>query len=471
MNPYLLFSALRARLGLFALALFTTLAAAVALSRWLPPSYRATVSMLVAEQTPTSGFVAPQERTAYLQTQADIVASERVARRVLDTLKLAQNAEAKAAYAEAGSPGSFDEWLIAGLQRGLKVETAQSNVIRISFDAADPKVAAAAVDAFAKAFVDATHDLRSQNARKSDELFEERLAVLRTDLQQAQANLTNYQREHGFVSADEAADIENARLAELSSQLVKAQDQTLELHSRQQQARAFTAKGAPLERLQDVQANSQVQRLSSELLQGETRLQDLALQYGVNYPLYQRQAAENRSRRAALDAEVRKVVAGIETAVEQGRRREVDLAAAIEAQRARLLELKAGRNELAQLVRNVDTAQKTYDAAVQKFVIDVAEHRVEQAHVSMLSPAVVPREARQPRLALNVAVALVVGVLLGLAIVVAMEMADRRVRSDMDLRLGMSVPVPMLGVMSKWTPAQALPGRPRGWPQILPDMS
>jgi uncharacterized protein involved in exopolysaccharide biosynthesis len=223
--------------------------------------------------------------------------------------------------------------------------------------------------------------------------------------------------------------------------------------------------------LLDVQNNAQVQRLNSELLEGEAKLQELALQYGVNYPVYRRQAAENQTRHAALDAEVRKVVAGIENAAEQGRRRAVELDAAVAAQRARLLNLKVSRNELALLARNVDTAQKTYDTAVQRFAVDVVAHRVDQAQVAMLSPAVVPRQPHRPKVALNVAVSLVVGALLGLAIVVAMEMSDRRVRSYAELRLATSVP--LLGVISKWTPptTQALPGRPRGVPNILPHLS
>lgn len=465
MSPHLLLSALRARFGLFVLALVSTVVAATALSLLLPKTYRATVAVLVAEPTPSGGFIAPQERMAYMQTQADIVASDSVARGVVADLNLGQGAK-------QGGGAPFENWLIADLLRGLRVDTAQSNVIRISYEAADPAVAASRVNAFARAYVDATQDLRGHIAHKSEAVLEEKLATLRADLKQAQAKLTDYQREHGLVSVDEASDVESARLANLSSQLVQVQDQTLDLQVRRQQAHKFMAAGAPLERLQDVQANPQVQRLSSELLQGETRLQDLALQYGVNYPQYRRQAAENLSRRAALDAEMRKVVAGIDNAADQSGRRAAELRAAVNAQRARLLDLKENRNQLAQLARNVDTIQKTYDTAVQRFVVDVAEHRVEQAQVSLLNLAVAPREPHRPKVGLNIAASVAIGALLGLAIVLAMEMADRRVRSPEDLRLSSSA-VPLLGVVSRWSPPpQALPGgRLRGLPNVLPDVS
>ena len=100
------------------------------------------------------------------------------------------------------------------------------------------------------------------------------------------------------------------------------------------------------------------------------KLQELATQYGANYPQYQRQLSENQSLRDQLDAEMRKVVAGIENAKRQSRQREAELQAAMAAQRARLLELKEHRNELTVLTRNVESAQRTYeqDAGSLRFV-------------------------------------------------------------------------------------------------------
>lgn len=448
MNPQLLLSALRARYGLFLLALLATVCAATAASLVLPKTYRAGVSMLVAEARPMGGFIAPQERMAFMQTQADIVASDAVAHAVSAALKLDADTDPR---------------------KGLKVESSQSNVIHLNYDAADPALAAARVNAFAQAYIDATQTLRSDFSHHSETLLDAKLATLRADLHQAQEELTSYRRTHGIVSVDGGADLENARLAELSSQLVRAQEQMLDAQGRQRQARRS---GQALERLPQVQANAQVQRLGAELQQSETRQQDMAQQYGPNHPAYQRIVAENRSRRAALDAEMRKVAAGLDGAAEQSRQHVAELQAAVAAQRARLQDMQESQGEHAQLVRRLDTLQKTYDAAVQRFVVDVAQQRVDQAQVSLLNRAVTPQEPYRPKLALNVGASVVIGALLGLALVVALEMLDRRVRTPQDLLLlSAPSPLPLLGVVSRWTPTtRVLPGgRLRGLPDVMSD--
>src|SRR6266568_1058953 len=89
--------ALRARFGGFGLALAATVLAATVTSLLLPKSYKATVSLLVDAKDEQSlsnvlrPLIAPQERLSYLQTQMDIITSKKVARKVVQDLKLAES--------------------------------------------------------------------------------------------------------------------------------------------------------------------------------------------------------------------------------------------------------------------------------------------------------------------------------------------------------------------------------------------
>ena len=142
--------------------------------------------------------------------------------------------------------------------------------------------------------------------------------------------------------------------------------------------------------------------------------------------------------------------AGVALARRQSEQREAQLAAALAAQRARLLELKEGRNELAVLTRDVESAQRTYETAMQRAVVSQVESRASQTNVALLSPAVAPSEPTHPRLGLNLALALVLGALLGAGLAVLLEMLDRRVHAPADLQIGMDVP--LLGTLATWRP-------------------
>ncbi len=455
------------------MVLAVTVLAATVVSLLLPKSYKATASLLVNpnkdEQSLSNvlhPLVLPQERLSYMQTQMDIITSEKVARKVVHDLKLAESPSSRAAFEkEARGEGTIEDWLADALLKKLVVETSRSDVIQVSFSSADPRLSALVANAFAKAYTDTMLELRVEPTREAAVWFDEQLKGLRANLEDAQAKLTDYQRRQGIISADERYDVENARLAELSSQLVRAQEQTFDLETRERQARDFLKRGVSPDQLPDVLAHPYIQKLKADLVHGEAKLEEMSTQYGANHPQYQRQVSENQSLRGRLDAEMKTIVAGMENSKQQSRRREAELGRALAAQRARLLEIKGDRNELTVLTRNAETAQRAYEAAMQRSVVSRVESRASQGSVAMLNPAIAPRGPSQPKIVLNVALSVVVGTMLGIAIVTLMEMLDRRVRSLSDLNLD----VPLLAVLNTWQPARdRLLGRPHGAGPALP---
>jgi polysaccharide biosynthesis transport protein len=455
MNLYQFLSALRARAGIFVFLLSVTVLAAAAISFLLPKTYTATVSLLVdaKEEQSLNSVVRPivlqQEKASYMQTQLDIITSEKVARKVAQELQLAQNPTARKAVEEAaknGGPG--EDKLIEGLLQELKVDTSQSSVVRLSFSSPDPRFSADAANAFAKAYIDTMLELRVEPTQKAAAWFAEQLKVLRANLEDAQARLTDYHQRQGIVSADERGDLESTRLTALSEQLGKAQEQSFEWKSREEQTRTLATRGESPDRMTEIRDNPFIQKLKEDLLHGEAKLQELSANYGVNYPQYQRQVAENRSLKEKLDSEMNKVVAGIQTSARQSRQREMESRKAMDAQRERVLGLKENRNELTVLRRNVESAERAYDTAMQRSVVSQVDSRANQTNVMVLNPAAVPRKHSSPKIKLNIALSIVVGTILGIVMVMLLELVDRRVRSRNDLELD----VPLLAVLNERQP-------------------
>jgi len=458
--------ALRARFGTFIVVLIATVAAAAVVSLALPKSYKATASLLVVakdEQSLSNAMrplILPQERLSYLQTQKDIIGSKKVARKVVQDLKLTDKPSALGTLSDDdGGRAGYEDRLVEGLLKRLKVETSQSNVIEVSFSSPDPRFSMQVANGFAKAYIDTMLEFRVEPAREAAAWFDEQLKALRANLEDAQVKLTDNHQRQKIVSADERLDVENSRLVALSDEVVRAQEQTMQWNGREQQARKFMEEGAPPERLPEVLENPFIQRLKSDLMHGETRLQEMSTQYGKNHPQYQRQLSENQSLHEKLDAEMRKVVNGIETSARQSRQREAALMQSLAAQRARMLALKESRNEFTVLRRNVESAERAYDTAMQRSVVSQVESRANQTNVTVLNAAGVPSKAASPRVTLNIAISLVVGLMLGVGLVLLLELADRRVRSLNDLDNAWDVP--LLGELKPWKPSNRLLGRRR----------
>lgn len=475
MNFNLFLLALRARFTLFAVVLGFTVIAASAASLILPKSYKATVSLLVdAKEEQSLGtalrpLIQAQEMVSYLQTQMDIITSAKVARNVIEDMKLADNPALRARLASkpAENAESSENALLEFLHSGLKVDTSQSSVIHVSFTAREPRLSADIANAFAKAYIRTMLELRVEPTREAATWFNEQLKSLRANLEDAQAKLTDYNRRRGIVSADEHFDVENTRLGTLADQVTRAQELTSQWNNRDQQARDSLQRSGATERLPDILDNPFLQKLKEEMLRGEAQLKELSTQYGANHPQYQRQASENQSLREKLDAETAKAVAAISSSARQSRQREQDLRKAMSVQRNRVLDLKEDRNGLTVLRRNVESAERAYDTAMQRFVVSQVDSRANQTNITVLNPAVAPRDPSRPRVFLNIALSVVVGVMLGIGMVLLAERFDRRVRSRSDLILA---EVPVLAVLNSWQPAgHRLLGRSGSTRRALPN--
>jgi capsular polysaccharide biosynthesis protein len=106
------------------------------------------------------------------------------------------------------------------------------------------------------------------------------------------------------------------------------------------------------------------------------------------------------------------------------------------------------------LARDVDSAQKIYDMALLRVNQMSMEGRLDQSSVAILSAAAVPPFPASPKLGLNIALALVLGVLLGVGLALLRELRDRRARSAFDLN---DLGLPVLCELAR------LDARPRRW--------
>jgi chain length determinant protein EpsF len=463
MNVQQFLLALRGRFWIFLTLLCGTFAAAVIVTMLLPRTYEATVSLLVDNRDAQSLTAAAQpvrEQMGYMQTQMDLIRSERVARKVVEDLKLAQDPATKSAFAASGAPGSIEDWIAGSLLPPLKVDTSQSSVIQITYGASDPKSAAVIANAFAKAFMEVTLNLRVEPSKQAASWFEEQLKGLRKDFEEAQGRLAAFQKQHGIIASDDRVDVENARLAELSTQALQAQNATFDAESKFRQTRANT----PMDSVPEVLSNPLVQTLKGEVLRGESKLQELSTRLGPNHPEYRQQKSEVDALRSRLNAEMHKVVASVESAARQNRSHTADLQAALAAQREKVVQLRDARDQSLVLMRDVDTAQKAYEAALQRYLVNKVEAGASQTNVTVLNAASEPTRPARPKATLNIALGVLVGLMLGLGAVFLLELVDRRVRSTADLEG--TLDAPLLGSLQPWQPSGLLGGSDS--PRALP---
>lgn len=436
---------LRARARVILLTLAGTVLTTLIVSLIIPKQYTGTASILVDTKAvdPLTGTLLPaQMLPGYVATQVDIITSPRVGQRVVKMLKLDTNESVLADWREA-TEGKVpvEVWLAEQLAKKLDVKPSrESSVIDISYTGAEPRFASVLANAYAQAYIDTSLDLKVEPARQSAAWFSDRSKALRANLEKAQSALSSYQQEHGIVAADERIDFETARLNELSTQLAIAQGSSADSASRNRQAT-----GTSSDTIQEVIQNPLIQQLRADVVRQEAKLKDLSSQLGKNHPQVERAEAELASLREKLNSETRRVTQSVGSTARVNVQRESELKVAIEAQKKKVLELKKQRDDVAVLQRDVESAQKGFDAVAQRFTQSSLEGQSSQTNIVMLTPASDPIEPSRPKIVLNTLIAIFLGTLLGVGAALVLELLDQRVRSADDLAQMLELPV--LGII------------------------
>ena len=93
--------------------------------------------------------------------------------------------------------------------------------------------------------------------------------------------------------------------------------------------------------------------------------------------------------------------------------RVAELQGKVDEQKARLLTLRADRDQVAIIQRDVDTAQRAYDGVTSRLSQFNLESQNNQAATRLLSPAVEPLEPSKPKVMVGVVGSILGGIALG----------------------------------------------------------
>jgi polysaccharide biosynthesis transport protein len=442
MNPLRLLQIVLARWKIV-LAIFIVGASAGVYTAYHAPKYYISTATVVvdAKADPVAGL--SQITTPnFLATQVDIIKSSRVGNRVIKLLKLDQNPTMRKQYADSKAKSSFDEWLSNLLQKGIVAEPGRgSNVIRISYTAADPQFAAVMANTFVKAYLDIVLEMRVEPAKRYSEFFDERSKGMRDSVEKAQAKLSAYQKEKGIIGADEKSDIESAKLNELSAQLLQVQAAAVDSSSRQNQAQLLA------DRTQEVLASGIISSYKTELSRLEVKLQELSAKFGDAHPQVVEIKITIAETKSKLDTEMKRVVGGVSVTNSINRQKEAEIKLALEAQRTKILKLKEVRDELTVMQRDLDIAQKAYDNVQNRFNQSSLESQNQQTSISILSQAEASNESTSQMFAKNAAKAMAAAAAAGLLLAFAIEYFDKRIRIADDVLFATDLPI--IGVMPK----------------------
>lgn len=356
------------------------------------------------------------------------------------------------------------------LRKAVSIQTVTgANLIKISVESPDPKLARDLANSLAEEFIKRNESLNRTQARGAREFIAGQLEIVSAELAAAEEALKNYKQEHQvFAPQEEVKAILNqltqletlraaaivgqqevaARLAEINKQLAGVDSRIIA---------STTITNNPL-----------IQELKAKLTALEIELSGAREKYTDKHPTVLSLIAQIEEVKARMKREAERVV-GTETEAlnpvyqelyQQAGQLMVEalamevrldtLAKLIAEQEQQFVQLPEKELQLANLVRNAKVSEQIYIMLRQKYEEVRITEAMESANVRVVDAALEPLEPIRPRKMLNVAIAAVLGLFVGVGLAFAIEFMDTTVKTAEEVEQLLELPV--LGQIPSYLP-------------------
>jgi polysaccharide biosynthesis transport protein len=354
--------------------------------------------------------------------------------------------EAAPASDPAGESSAKADRILGGLS---VTPVRNSRIVILQFRSPDPWFAAAAVNAHASEYINQSLEFRAAATQQMDKWLTASLEEQRQAVAESEARLQRYREEHGTVPVNEQDNIVVQKLTALNQNLVEARLERVNREVDFKMLQELRTSNQPLDAFPAVMQSDAVRRIKAEVATRQAEVDRLvAMGAGEALPQMQNARRQLESAKESLDLEFSRIVAGVQTAYETARAREVELQRNLNAQQGETLGLSKRMIDYAAIEREANSNRQLYESLLARAKETGAASDYQGTNIQVLDKAEVPRGPILPQTQRDLMVAALGGLLLAVAIAFGFEYFDSRIKSPEEIKTHLGVPflglVPMV---------------------------
>jgi polysaccharide biosynthesis transport protein len=362
----------------------------------LTPIYRSTATLLV-EGSRMKGKANDDDYVTfeggsrdYYLTQFEIIRSRAFAERLVRVMGLTKHPEfapreaPKPWYAKLlpfsrpsvpavapAAPGpEAEDGVIDAVMGGTSLQPVRNTqLVKISFDSADPELASRIPNTLATIYIVADLESRAEAARRSTQFLVKQSEDLKTKLVESERALQQYRDREKIVEAKGGSLAGASRqLDDLSSTLLDARRKRADLEAAYEQVNAARAGKAAeaLDTLPVVLRHPLVQRAKDAESDAERRYSDASKRYGPDHPRMIAAQTELKVAQENLKRAVSTAAQGLAKDYELARANEASIERALERSKGDIQAYNRKEFELQSLERDVAANRQLFEAFVQR---------------------------------------------------------------------------------------------------------
>jgi capsular exopolysaccharide synthesis family protein len=401
--------------------------------------------------------------TDYHQTQYKILGSRSLARRVIHSMKLAEQPEflpkpqpllqrwktqILTSIANLFSSGkdelsekNRETLLINQFLSRLKIEPIRnSRLVKIHFDSLSPELSAQVANLLASNYIQQNLETHFVTTDQAKEWLTKQLQDLKGKVERADENLHAFGSKHDIISLDEKENVTMQRLTELNEALTKAESDRIAKEALYKQI-----KDKNVDSLSPILENKLIADLKQNTIQLEAQYVKLLETLKPDHWDMVRLKKQMDMLKDRLDVEIKRIVAGIQNDYESTLRREALLRQTFEQQKTKAMQMNGNAIQYNILKREADTNRELYKGLLQRMKETGISAGITASNIQIVDEAELPIGPYKPNKRRNLALALIVGLFLGVGLAFFFEYLDNSVKTSEDVE--QSIRLPFFGLV------------------------
>lgn len=413
------------------------------------PIYEGAVKILIDREPPrvvNIQEVQPNDSSSldYYQTQYEIIKSRPVIARAIESQGLTRR---MSRLAKANDP-------VASLLRVVKVEPKRNTrLVDIKVQDPDPQLAADVANGIAKAYARYNLESKLLSTREALVWLSENMNELKAKVQDSEVALQKYREKAGIVGMEQQRNITGQKMMDLNRAFLEAQAQRLAVESRLKELVPLVKGNVQSGLLLTSRDSPLLQKLIADYSNLEVDLSKALRTYKDKHPEVLKIQSQMSQVQERMQAEIQAALKSVEAEYRVAKGREDSLAGRIEQVKREALDLNDKEIQYSALSRETSSNQQLYDVVLKRVKETGLSGGLETNNIRIVEDALVPNVPVRPRPLLNIALALVVGVMLGAGLAFFLEYFDNTIKTpeEVERYLGLTT----LGVVPLFEPRKA----------------
>lgn len=319
----------------------------------------------------------------YYLTQFEILKSRSIAETVIDKMHLAENDEFKRdqsaldrlkelmPFLEA-EQSQIDpavekavkrEKLVEEFMKRLSIEPVRkTQLVSISFEAFDPKLAADVANAIGDAYIESQLEAKMGITQKANAWLGGRLGELRQRLDESEKSLQEFRVREGLVDVAGVRGLGGQELERLGAEITQARAKKAQIDSFVRVVNQYGSDNIErLESLQEITTHAGIQNVKMELVQAERKVSELSKVFGSKHPKLIGAKSELATVQENLRNQIKQLIDGMKDEADTVSQNLSALEAEMVRSKGSYQDLSGKEAEYQRLQREVETNRQLFD--------------------------------------------------------------------------------------------------------------